>query len=151
MANINVFDTNNIKATGLTVNGVTVLSGNSSASILTVTGQTGTFMEVIDDPTSDLLWGISGATGAVFNVNTNSIEAFVNFNYTGNTTTSGNTIIEGSLSATTKSFDIAHPTKEGYRITYGCLEGPEHAVYHRGRTNSEIIELPEYWLSLIHI
>ena len=56
MANINVFDTNNIKSTGLTVNGVTVLSGNSSASILTVTGQTGTFMEVIDDPGSDLLW-----------------------------------------------------------------------------------------------
>ena len=151
MANINVFDTNNIKSTGLTVNGVTVLSGNSSASILTVTGQTGTFMEVVDDPTSDLLWGISGDTGAVFNVNTNSIEAFVNFNYTGNTTTSGNTIIEGSLSATTKSFDNAHPSKEGYRITYGCLEGPEHAVYHRGRTVSDIIELPEYWSGLVDV
>ena len=151
MANNNVFNTNNVKTTGLTVNGVTVLSGNSSASILTVTGQTGTFMEVIDDPTSDLLWGISGATGAVFNVNTNSIEAFVNFNYTGNTTTSGNTIIEGSLSATTKSFDIDHPSKEGYRITYGCLEGPEHAVYHRGRTVSDIIELPEYWSGLVDV
>jgi hypothetical protein len=151
MANINVFNTNNIKTTGLTVNGVTVLSGNSSASILTVTGQTGTFMEVVDDPTSNLLWGISGDTGAVFNVNTNSIEAFVNFNYTGNTTTSGNTIIEGSLSATTKSFDIAHPSKEGYRITYGCLEGPEHAVYHRGRTVSDIIELPEYWSGLVDV
>jgi hypothetical protein len=151
MANNNVFNTNNVKTTGLTVNGVTVLSGNSSASILTVTGETGTFMEVVDDPTSDLLWGISGATGAVFNVNTNSIEAFVNFNYTGNTTTSGNTIIEGSLSATTKSFDIAHPSKEGYRITYGCLEGPEHAVYHRGRTVSDIIELPEYWSGLVDV
>jgi hypothetical protein len=151
MANNNVFNTNNVKTTGLTVNGVTVLSGNSSASILTVTGQTGTFMEVVDDPTSDLLWGISGATGAVFNVNTNSIEAFVNFNYTGNTVTSGNTTISGSLSATTKSFDIAHPTKEGYRITYGCLEGPEHAVYHRGRTNSDIIELPEYWSGLVDV
>ena len=148
---INVFDTNNIKSTGLTVNGVTVLSGNSSASILTVTGQTGTFMEVVDDPTSNLLWGISGDTGAVFNVNTNSIQAFVNFNYTGNTTTSGNTTINGSLSATTKSFDIAHPTKEGYRITYGCLEGPEHAVYHRGKTSSDIIELPEYWSGLVDV
>jgi hypothetical protein len=151
MANINVFDTNNIKTTGLTVNGVTVLSGNSSASILTVTGQTGTFMEVVDDPTSDLLWGISGDTGAVFNVNTNSINAYVNFNYTGNTTTSGNTTINGSLSAVTKSFDIVHPTKEGYRITYGCLEGPEHAVYHRGRTVSDIIELPEYWSGLVDV
>jgi hypothetical protein len=151
MANINIFDTNNIKSTGLTVNGVTVLSGNSSASILTVTGQTGTFMEVVDDPTSNVLWGISGATGAVFNVNTDSINAYVDFNYTGNTTTSGNTIISGSLSATTKSFDIAHPTKEGYRITYGCLEGPEHAVYHRGRINSKIIELPEYWSGLVDV
>ena len=151
MANINVFDTNNIKSTGLTVNGITVLSGNSSASILTVTGQTGTFMEVVDDPTSNLLWGISGDTGAVFNVNTDSINAYVDFNYTGNTTTSGNTIINGSLSATTKSFDIAHPTREGYRITYGCLEGPEHAVYHRGRANSNIIELPEYWPGLVDI
>jgi hypothetical protein len=151
MANINVFDTNNIKSTGLTVNGITVLSGNSSASILTVTGQTGTFMEVVDDPTSNLLWGISGDTGAVFNVNTDSINAYVNFNYTGNTVTSGNTTISGSLSATTKSFDIAHPTKEVYRITYGCLEGPEHAVYHRGRTNSDIIELPEYWSGLVDV
>jgi hypothetical protein len=151
MANNNVFNTNNVSTTGLTVNGVTVLSGNSSASILTVTGQTGTFMEVVDDPTSDLLWGISGATGAVFDVNTNSINAYVNFNYTGNTVTSGNTIISGSLSATTKSFDIAHPTREGYRITYGCLEGPEHAVYHRGRTNSDIIELPEYWSELVDV
>jgi len=149
MANINVFDTNQIKSTGLTVNGITVLSGNSSASILTVTGQTGTFMEVVDDPTSNLLWGISGDTGAIFDVLTNAINAYVNFNYTGNTTTSGNTTIDGSLSATTKSFDIAHPTKEGYRITYGCLEGPEHAVYHRGKTNSDIIELPEYWTELV--
>ena len=151
MANINVFDTNNIKSTGLTVNGITVLSGNSSASILTVTGQTGTFMEVVDDSGSDLLWGISGDTGAVFNVNTNSIDAYVNFNFTGNTTTSGNTVIDGSLTATSKSFDIAHPTKEGYRITYGCLEGPEHAVYHRGRINSDIIELPEYWSGLVDV
>jgi hypothetical protein len=148
---INVFDTNNIKSTGLTVNGVTVLSGNSSASILTVTGQTGTFMEVVDDPTSNLLWGISGATGAVFDVNTDSIRAYVNFNYTGNTVTSGNTTINGTLTATSKSFDIDHPTKEGYRITYGCLEGPEHAVYHRGRTVSDIIELPEYWSGLVDV
>ena len=76
----------------------------------------------------------------------NAINAYVNFNYTGNTTTSGNTVIDGSLTATSKSFDIAHPTREGYRITYGCLEGPEHAVYHRGRTNSDIIELPSHFL-----
>jgi hypothetical protein len=149
MANRNIFDTNDIKSTGLTVNGVTVLSGNSSASILTVTGETGTFMEVVDDPTSNLLWGISGDTGGVFDVNTDSVNCYVDFNFTGNTTQQGNSVVEGSFSAITKSFDIKHPTKEGYRITYGCLEGPEHAVYHRGKTNSDIIELPEYWAQLV--
>lgn len=151
MANRHVFDTNDIKSTGLTVNGVTVLSGNSSANILTITGQTGTFMEVIDDPTSNLLWGISGSTGAVFDINEDSVNCHVDFNYTGNTTQLGDSVVSGSFSATTKSFDIAHPTKEGYRITYGCLEGPEHAVYHRGKTKSDIIELPEYWLGLVDI
>jgi hypothetical protein len=63
----------------------------------------------------------------------------------------GDVVIQGSLSASTKSFDIPHPTKEGYRITYGCLEGPEHAIYHRGRTLSEIIELPEYWSGLVNV
>jgi hypothetical protein len=151
MANINVFDTNQIKSTGLTVNGITVLSGNSSASILTVTGQTGTFMEVVDDPTSNLLWGISGDTGGVFDVNSDSVNCYVDFNFTGNTTQQGNSVVEGSFSAITKSFDIKHPTKEGYRITYGCLEGPEHAIYHRGTTNSDIIELPEYWSGLVDL
>lgn len=151
MANRNIFDTNDIKSTGLTVNGVTILSGNSSANILTITGETGTFVEVVDDPTSNLLWGISGDTGGVFDVNSDSVNCYVDFNFTGNTTQQGDSVVEGSFSAITKSFDIKHPTKEGYRITYGCLEGPEHAVYHRGRTNSDIIELPEYWSGLVDI
>lgn len=151
MPNRNIFDTNDIKSTGLTVNGVTILSGNSSANILTITGETGTFVEVVDDPTSNLLWGISGDTGGVFDVNSDSVNCYVDFNFTGNTTQQGDSVVEGSFSAITKSFDIKHPTKEGYRITYGCLEGPEHAVYHRGRTNSDIIELPEYWSGLVDI
>ena len=36
-------------------------------------------MEVVDDPTSDLLWGISGDTGAVFDVRTNSVDCHVKF------------------------------------------------------------------------
>lgn len=151
MPNRNIFDTNDIKSTGLTVNGVTILSGNSSANILTITGETGTFVEVVDDPTSNLLWGISGETGGVFDVNSDSVNCYVDFNFTGNTTQQGDSVVEGSFSAITKSFDIKHPTKEGYRITYGCLEGPEHAVYHRGKTNSDIIELPEYWSGLVDI
>jgi hypothetical protein len=49
-----------------------------------------------------------------------------------------------------KPFDIPHPTKEGWRLRHVCLEGPESGVYYRGRlTNSNIIELPEYWKGLI--
>ena len=50
-----------------------------------------------------------------------------------------------------KSFDIKHPTKEGYRLRYACIEGPEVAIYHRGRLkDSNTIELPDYWKNLVY-
>ena len=49
-----------------------------------------------------------------------------------------------------KNFDIPHPTKEGWRLTHSCLEGPEAAVYVRGKLiNTNIIKLPEYWENLV--
>jgi hypothetical protein len=59
----------------------------------------------------------------------------------------------GNLRATTKSFDIPHPTKEGMRLVYGVLEGPEHGVYHRGTVEGKgnlLIELPNYWSELVN-
>jgi hypothetical protein len=56
----------------------------------------------------------------------------------------------GNLSATTKSFDIEHPTKEGMRLRYGVLEGPENGVYVRGRTKGSVIQLPDHWTGLVH-
>jgi hypothetical protein len=51
-----------------------------------------------------------------------------------------------------KDFDISHPTKEGWRLTHACVEGPEAAVYIRGRvTNRTEIELPLYWKGLVDI
>lgn len=65
-------------------------------------------------------------------------------------TTSGGVTVTGLLSATTKSFDIPHPTKDGMRLRYGSLEGPENGVYVRGRlTGSSVIELPEHWSGLV--
>ena len=66
------------------------------------------------------------------------------FNKTSNTLTIG-----GPLIATSKSFDIKHPTKKGKRLRYGSLEGPENGVYIRGRTNSSKINLPDYWTGLV--
>lgn len=139
----NVFDTNDIRTTGLTVEGKTILSGNSSNNILEVTGSSGTNLVVTDDSTSNLLWGITGDTGAVADFFQDSVSIYKDFNLTGDTT------IEGAFAATSKSFDIVHPTKDGYRLRYGVLEGPEHAVYYRGKTTTNIINLPDYWVELI--
>ena len=51
-----------------------------------------------------------------------------------------------------KSFDIKHPTKgSGWRLRHVSLEGPESAVFYRGRlTGSNTIELPYYWKDLVH-
>jgi hypothetical protein len=54
------------------------------------------------------------------------------------------------LTAASKSFDIEHPSKPGFRLRYGVLEGPEHGVYFRGFTETSVIELPYYWVDLVH-
>ena len=62
----------------------------------------------------------------------------------------GGVVYGGNLSGITKYFNIEHPTKENKRLVHACLEGPENGVYVRGRlTNSNIIELPEYWTGLV--
>jgi len=51
-----------------------------------------------------------------------------------------------------KPFDMVHPSKgKGNRLRYACIEGPEVAVYYRGRLkDSNIIELPSHWKNLVH-
>ena len=50
-----------------------------------------------------------------------------------------------------KPFDMKHPTKEGHRLRYACIEGPEVGVYCRGRVNNgnNVIDLPHYWSGLV--
>ena len=54
--------------------------------------------------------------------------------------------------ASPKPFDLVHPTKgKGHRLRHACIEGPEVAVYYRGRLkDSNKIELPYYWKDLVH-
>lgn len=52
--------------------------------------------------------------------------------------------------ATKKGFDLKHPTKEGHRLRYVCTETPEAGVYIRGKSTSEVIELPDYWKDFVH-
>ena len=49
-------------------------------------------------------------------------------------------------------FDMPHPSKKGWRLRHVCIEGPEIAVYCRGRVeNKNVIEFPSYWKDLVNI
>ena len=61
----------------------------------------------------------------------------------------GDLNVTGAFTATTKSFLIDHPTKEGMKLQYASLEGPENGIYIRGTSGSNIITLPEYWSTLV--
>ena len=76
---------------------------------------------------------------------------------TGTIDTNGSQInvgfVNGSgASPAVKAFDIEHPSKSGYRLRHICLEGPESAIYYRGRLkNEKVIRLPYYWKDLVNI
>ena len=86
--------------------------------------------------------GNTGASKALYVKGDTEVEG--NINATKNITMGGDLTVggfaswSGSIVATSKLFDIEHPTKgEGYRLAHACLEGPEHGVYYRGRLKNE--------------
>ena len=108
---------------------------------------------------------MEGDSGTPFTLNVNGDVTIVgNTKQTGNTVQTGTIKASGTITASNfvgsvssasgkssgaKAFDIPHPSKEGYRLRHICVEGPESAVYYRGRTNKNIIPLPLYWKDLI--
>ena len=70
----------------------------------------------------------------------------------GSFTTTGKVTCGSLSSGNPKNFDIPHPSKEGWRLRYACIEGPEAGVYYRGRLkNQKIIKLPYYWKDLVSV
>ena len=67
------------------------------------------------------------------------------------TTVNATAVNAASFSANVKLFDIEHPSNigSGQRLRHGCLEGPETAVYVRGKTSNNNIHLPSYWKDLV--
>jgi len=59
--------------------------------------------------------------------------------------------VNGSISASSKTFNIEHPTQSGKRLIHGCFEGPEYGVYFRGKSQDSGIQAPEYWSGLVDI
>ena len=102
--------------------------------------------------------GDSGTTNGLYvsggsSVNTVLIEGDL---YVTGSTDTGNKGRLASRFATAdskpKPFDIKHPSKEGWRLRYACIEGPEVGVYCRGRVRGEkIIKLPDYWKDLVDV
>jgi hypothetical protein len=56
---------------------------------------------------------------------------------------------QGGVYATSKSFWINNPKKNGYKLRHGSLEGPENGVYYRGKSISNRIDIPHDWLWLV--
>ena len=80
---------------------------------------------------------------------TNEMTGACDINITGDIVASEVTASGITLSSR-KDFDIPHPIKDGWRLRHVCLEGPESAVYFRGRvTNKKEIILPDYWKGLV--
>ena len=47
-------------------------------------------------------------------------------------------------------FDMPHPNKKGWRLRHVCIEGPEIAVYCRGKIPADgVINLPSFWHGLV--
>lgn len=62
----------------------------------------------------------------------------------------GRPVIEaGHILSAKKNFDIPHPSKTGHRLRYVCAESPEANVFVRGKSQSNVIILPDYWKDLV--
>lgn len=112
-----IYDSANVK------NGT--ISGHTAASVH--------FLDLVCPATNGVVSiSATDSTGAVA-ITTGSGSA-LSLSNTGTVSITGNTAVTGTFSATgAKSFDIEHPTREGYRLRYAALEGPEVLVVCRGK------------------
>jgi len=94
---------------------------------------------------------ISGFT--VLRINNQTIsgaKTFLNdLSISGNVRITGDLGVTGHFSARSKAFLIEHPLDPTRKLQYGSLEGPENGVYLRGKTDKNIILLPNYWKGLV--
>jgi hypothetical protein len=91
-----------------------------------------------------------GSTGNKYrNIYSSSTGFFNNVNLDGNLNVSGVVRVDNHFSAIIKSFLIDHPSQQGKKLQYSCLEGPENGVYVRGSTSENEVILPYYWKNLV--
>ena len=118
----------------VTMNSLELKNGVDLKNAVNIGNSTGIFNSpvTIDAPLS--------VTGLLFCGNINAASITANFG------------AFSSVAAPFKQFDIPHPNKPGMRLKHACIEGPEIAVYYRGKLYNETkIILPDYWDNLIDI
>ena len=156
--------TGNLQVGSAAVNQNIRIKGQYNDLLLYNTGDDSWFEQLKPDGTVVGRIGFNGYSSAtdrytdfqlVTRNTSNSFAVRMSVNNTGNIGFQGNpdnnysVTVNGSFAATSKSFLIDHPTKEGFKLAHGSLEGPEHGVYVRGRVTDGFIELPEYWTALV--
>ena len=125
-------------------------SGNATFTVTSNATNANTASTIVArDASGNFSAGTVTLNGLTVDTNTLHVDATNDRVGIGTTTPGYKLEVNGSFAATTKSFVIDHPTKPGKRLRYGSLEGPENGVYVRGRSNSNIIWLPDYWKELV--
>tara|TARA_Y100000004_G_scaffold196713_1_gene267724 strand:+ start:2211 stop:3098 length:888 start_codon:yes stop_codon:yes gene_type:complete len=146
---------------------IDVVGPSNLTGVVTIVGATSVNGATrIDGPTLDVVsvtttvnstkTAISGSKGLTFNGNnvlmngSNRVDiSSPNINLNGNVIIAGVGNLPLALNSK-KTFDIKHPNKPNYRLRHACVEGPEAAIYVRGKLlNSNVITLPDYWDGLV--
>jgi len=136
----------------LTITGGVSITGAATIGAVLLTGGTLSFANAATSIASTLaVSGVAAFTAAasfsspVGITNTLTVSA-ITLTGTGDVATE----IANAKALPAKPFDIKHPTKDGHRLRHVSLEGPEIAVYYRGKLDGEhVIKLPDYWSGLV--
>lgn len=131
----------------------------SNGGMLSFEGSSGQLFSITNNITTGSLFSVNDISGLP-SIDVDASGDITLAEFTGNvgigkSATSNKVDILGTLAASslqvsgTKNFVIDHPTQQGKKLRYSCIEGPEAGVYYRGKSNSSVIELPEYWTGLV--
>jgi hypothetical protein len=91
-----------------------------------------------------------------YNMKVGSLWSLANIISNGNVLATGQVVSNGGAHVLSNKknlpFDMEHPNKKGWRLRHVCIEGPEIAVYCRGKVLEDgIITLPSFWVGLVNL
>ena len=100
-------------------------SGGANSEVLIQSGSGGAFIEFDQSSGSD--WHFAGNTNSNFYFTQTSVADRMYFNGS-----NGVVYVPGTLSKGGGSFDIPHPSREGYHLRHSFVEGPRVDLIYRG-------------------